>query len=402
MSDISSTRLADLWTRHQAGEALSAEERNTLADAFAADEVFRMRVLHDHRLEGALRAEAELQRSQPRMIEGLRHLLRAAARSDRFVARLRPRLESAAVDARLWNAMQASRATTTRRAIVAGVAVAAALTAAFIGLRPAKRPGPTHVARSSARPAARPVGKTPAEQVAGIAARGPSSSSTSRLVVDQARRAVLLTGGDDEPQELLRPSDHASDEPLRVRLEELGYHVTVLPTDAPQLIEQVRDARVVVFSPSVYSRGLTDELVDLPIPMVALESSAHDRLGLTGPAWNRDIGPSPSPISEVIITNPTQPLAAGLSGQVTVMSRRQRVRWGVPGSEGISIASYPGAPAHHSLLWAYEPGALTPGGTAPARRVAMFLGNSKIIRRLTPTGWKLFDTAVTWSAEEPR
>jgi hypothetical protein len=41
-----------------------------------------------------------------------------------------------------------------------------------------------------------------------------------------------------------------------------------------------------------------------------------------------------------------------------------------------------------------------PGGRAAARRVALFLGNGRVIRSLTPDGWRLFDAAVAWSAAD--
>jgi hypothetical protein len=39
-----------------------------------------------------------------------------------------------------------------------------------------------------------------------------------------------------------------------------------------------------------------------------------------------------------------------------------------------------------------------PGGPAAARRVALFLGNLRVVSALNAQGWRLFDAAVSWSA----
>ena len=68
--------------------------------------------------------------------------------------------------------------------------------------------------------------------------------------------------------------------------------------------------------------------------------------------------------------------------------------------DAIIVAHYPGGSAHHSAVFAYERGSEMLGGRAPARRVALFLGNGRVIRSLTPDGWRLFDAAVAWSAAD--
>ena len=64
-----------------------------------------------------------------------------------------------------------------------------------------------------------------------------------------------------------------------------------------------------------------------------------------------------------------------------------------------AIASYSGAPAQASLLFAYDRDAATADGAAPARRVGLFLGNGRVIRALTDQGWRLFDAAALWCAD---
>ena len=74
------------------------------------------------------------------------------------------------------------------------------------------------------------------------------------------------------------------------------------------------------------------------------------------------------------------------------------MRWGAPAPGATVIASFAGAPEQASLVFGYERGAPTASGTAPARRVGLFLGNGRVIRALTEQGWRLFDAAVLWCA----
>jgi hypothetical protein len=81
------------------------------------------------------------------------------------------------------------------------------------------------------------------------------------------------------------------------------------------------------------------------------------------------------------------------------MTTPSKLRWCVPSPSASRIASYAGAPEQASVLFGYDRGAATATGTAPARRVGLFLGNGRVIRALTEPGWRLFDAAVLWAVE---
>jgi hypothetical protein len=372
--DIRASRLSDLWTRHLAGDELSPEESTQLCDAFGGDDVFRRRVLLDRSLDGALRATAELQVREGELLASMEQLVNAAAQSEGFVERLQARL---AVEPAL-------RRAATRRAALLGTAAAAAVAAAVILV-------PRHVSRPVAsRPVPSPMGKA--------ISRRPAD----RLVLPAgAKRAVLLMGVED-PDLPVRQSN--TDRPLSARLEELGFAVDVVPLDeqAITLPDSVRQANVVVLSPTLLAGELSDDLVELPVPIVALETSAYSRLGLTGPVWTRDLGNTDRRTREILIDRPEHPLAAGLSGLPVVLERQMGLRWALPGEEAIVIAHYPNSSVQRTAIFAYERGSETPGGRAPARRVGLFLGNGRVIRSLTADGWRLFDAAVAWSAAGSR
>src|SRR6185295_5999165 len=154
MSDeIRASRLADLWTRHLAGDELSPEESQQLCDAFASDEVFRHRVLHDIRLDGALRATAELQVRESELLTSMEQLVHAAAQSEGFVERLQARL---AIE-------PAMRRAATRRNVLVGAAVAVAAVATVVIAVPRRAPRP--VASRPAAPAmAKAISRRPADR----------------------------------------------------------------------------------------------------------------------------------------------------------------------------------------------------------------------------------------------
>jgi hypothetical protein len=212
------------------------------------------------------------------------------------------------------------------------------------------------------------------------------------------RQALLLTGPDSTKEEppAVPGGLRGSEARLKAHLEHLGFTVEAIDAGAVTP-ERASAATLLVLSSSMNSKQLRSWFSELPVPMLVLESSAFEQLGLTGSRWRRDLGPT-VPLAEVVIQNPAHPLAAGLSGTVRVMANPLNLRWAAPPPSALTVATYAGAPEQASLLFAYERGALTAGGAASARRVALFLGNGKVINSLTDAGWRLFDAAALWCA----
>jgi hypothetical protein len=192
---------------------------------------------------------------------------------------------------------------------------------------------------------------------------------------------------------------YESDQLFKSRLESLGFTVNVMAVSSAS-DEELRRANVVVLSFTVEAEALPDSFTELPVPMVAVESSAFTQLRFTGPRWNHDVGTGPR-LSEIDIANPDHPLAAGLEGSVRIFNRPLRVRWAAPPDTAIAVATYSGAPDENTLIFGYERGDFTADGRAPARRVGLFLGNEEIVRALNEQGWRLFDAAVGWCAAAP-
>jgi hypothetical protein len=100
-------------------------------------------------------------------------------------------------------------------------------------------------------------------------------------------------------------------------------------------------------------------------------------------------------VSTIKITDPTHPLAAGLSGTVTISTVPGELGWGVPGPKAIVVATMPDNPAHIALF-GYAAGDQMVGMTAPARRVGYAIRET-LASNLSADGLKLFDAAVTWA-----
>ena len=92
--------------------------------------------------------------------------------------------------------------------------------------------------------------------------------------------------------------------------------------------------------------------------------------------------------------NAAHPLAAGLSGTVTVSSAAT-FTWGVPNANAVVVAR-PTSNATRASIFAYERGAGMVGLTAPGRRVGFFLQDTTGAA-LNPSGRALVDAALRWA-----
>jgi hypothetical protein len=195
-----------------------------------------------------------------------------------------------------------------------------------------------------------------------------------------------------------------ADERVKERFESLGYRVIaktgyqVLPSDAAGkaliAISSTSSALDVTDVPG----ELTAKFRGSAVLVVSWEPRLHHDLGMTaGSEHQKDWGGLKDQ-SRAVVTTPAHPLAAGLSGTVTLLSTPGRMSWGLVGPDAATIASLEGHPSR-AVVFAYEAGARMPGLAAPARRVGFFLFDTTPLH-LTPEGWALFDAAVRWSAAE--
>jgi hypothetical protein len=150
---------------------------------------------------------------------------------------------------------------------------------------------------------------------------------------------------------------------------------------------------LVVISSSVTSTDVNAKFRTTVTPVLSWKSSIFDDMGLTGAAVDTDYGTAGNQ-RQLVIATPSHPMAAGLTGTVTVTTSAANFSWGEPAATAVVIARLPGAPETRAGIFAYEKGVAMVGLTAPGRRVGFFQAASS----LTPQGWALFDAAVRWAS----
>jgi hypothetical protein len=217
----------------------------------------------------------------------------------------------------------------------------------------------------------------PAGQFTLVRADGMLAAASRPAALLLTGRAALPAGPDSE-------APPSPDEQLRARLERLGFAARIAPAVSLRREDLSRAALLVISSVSAQSLALG--LVDLPVPIVVLERTMSDRLGLTR---------SPA----VVIREPAHPVAAGFTGNVPLWPWPKPPMPALAAAGAKIVASYPGAPADVGLLFAFERGSPLGPGRAPARRVGLLLHPELDALALSPQGWRLFDAAVSWCTD---
>jgi len=174
-----------------------------------------------------------------------------------------------------------------------------------------------------------------------------------------------------------------------------GYGCTV-PVVNDELVATADAAGkdLVLTSSTVGSGSVNTKFRDVAVPVVNWETFVQDDYRFTGDtAADRGNARSQTTLN---ITNPGHPLAGGLpAGIRTVATASGDFSWGEPGGSPTIIARLNDG-SNHPCLYAYETNAAMTAGTAPARRVHLFLQN-ETFASLNADGLKLFDAAVGWA-----
>jgi hypothetical protein len=156
----------------------------------------------------------------------------------------------------------------------------------------------------------------------------------------------------------------------------------------------VEDVRLVVIAGSVSSDTVRGKYRDVAVPVLCLEYTLFDDLGMTAAQEETDLGGAGG-TSQVGILDEGHPLAAGLSGLVTVVSAPSNLSWGNPRPGAARVASIPGLPSRVAVF-AYPKGAAMAALPAPARRLGFFALESAAAR-LSEEGIQLLGAAIDWA-----
>lgn len=182
----------------------------------------------------------------------------------------------------------------------------------------------------------------------------------------------------------------AGDKPYVTRLGALGFQVVSVDDDRFTRTS-LAGASLVVISSSVVPSKIGSWLATQPVPVMSNEAYVLARLGLA--AGGSDLASQTS----LIVTDPSHPIAAGLTGRqlIATTTSFSVPRTPAPGAKVVATTV-----AKAPLLLAIDRGGALRTGLAPARRVA-FPFAFGAPARANATGWRLFDAAVRWLAEPP-
>jgi hypothetical protein len=196
---------------------------------------------------------------------------------------------------------------------------------------------------------------------------------------------------------------------IRDRLQNaLGHSVQVVPdsADLDSLTRSAARSDLVIVLESVTSLKLLAKLKAVPQPILNFEAFIQDDLGFTAPGPSGDPGP-PSQFEfgvldksdRIAIRDAAHPLAAGMTGQVTVYSQLKQLTWGkvAPAAEVVATLA---ADTSGACIYVYRKGSRLFDGTAAAGlRIGFFLEDDNVTgtpNLMTTEGLALFDRAVAF------
>lgn len=181
------------------------------------------------------------------------------------------------------------------------------------------------------------------------------------------------------------------DAAVRDRLEGLGHTVSVVDDSAVGAGDASGSAFVLVAS-SVSTSAVDAALFDIDEPLWIAKPWLFDDVGLTGPTANVDYGTTKA--TDVTIVDGSHPMAAGLSGSVTMVSSARSITWGLPGSAADLIGSV----GNNATAFVYPEGStLVTGVAAPGCRIAFPLFQTAVLA-YTAEAWSMVDATVDYAA----
>jgi hypothetical protein len=227
-----------------------------------------------------------------------------------------------------------------------------------------------------------------AEPDAGVAPDAPPSTT-------KHGHATIVWGyGEHSPTPKATDPPKGFDLQMKARLEAKGLMVD-MDVDALSTVAAVEGKiDLLVISSSINRTNLFDgtkaRFKDVAIPTIVMKDGTIEVMGLgmgSSGGFSTEVGQT-----QITIVAPGDPLAAGLTGNVTVYTKGDRLIWGQPGPMAKKIATIVGHPTEVAIF-AYAAGAPMVMGTAPAKRMSFFIHRNT---SYSAEGLKLFDAAVDY------
>jgi len=219
--------------------------------------------------------------------------------------------------------------------------------------------------------------------------------------------ALLMLAGIAVAQEkkvsvLLVTNDawNAGDTAVQTKLESLGFEV--LAVNHTEASAEYADGMDFVYVSSTVSSGnVTTKFKDVENPVIMIEPYAQDDMGMSLDTDSTRFFQSVQ--RNMAIGAEGHFLAAGLSGEVeTFILLEIQSGQGIPGGEGVLIASYVQEEgdegwSNYGAIYAYEKGALLADSTVAAGRRYFAGWNDEGVANLTEAGWKLWQASIDWA-----
>jgi hypothetical protein len=191
------------------------------------------------------------------------------------------------------------------------------------------------------------------------------------------------------PKALFVRESGVGDPAIKARLEMLGFNV-VERTASSVVAADAGGADVVFVSESINSETLGSKLRDVATGAVVAEAAVFDEMEMVaaseeGGGWNISQGQRTNQTALNIAT-PSHPIAAGLTGLVTVTSSPRTFHFGKPTGSATMIATIPGEPTL-GAVFAYDKGAAMSGGfVAPQDASVSSFGATSPLPSRMPAG----------------
>ncbi len=188
------------------------------------------------------------------------------------------------------------------------------------------------------------------------------------------------------------------DTAIKSRLEGDGWTVTFETDDDVDTSTDDNMDLIFVAESSDSSNMNEAPLKASTVPLISAEVFAFDELGMTGSQSWVDHGPLASQTQiDVTTAGAAHDLGAGnTTGAVTILSAADEIGWGKPASAATVAATIHGD-SSKATVFAYETNDTMSAGTAPARRVGMWMYRVSD-NVINSAGWEFFDASVNWAA----
>ncbi len=181
-----------------------------------------------------------------------------------------------------------------------------------------------------------------------------------------------------------------SDLNLKTWLEGMGHQVTLIDDD-DVTTGDATGKDLLYISGTVSSGKVWRKFTNTSVPVVLSAYNLWDQMGMT--AAN---GTFVNNQTQLDIANPSDPLAAGLSGTLTVANSPTNIAYGLP-PVSANVIAYTNGSTTNAAIFSYDTGDQMVGMTAPARRVAFFFENGVTVPAANATAMKLFESAICWA-----